>query len=109
MTSAVAPVVYPILFANYSGTFANTANGQSGAISLANKSQDQQKLYGKFSRLGCLLSFDGTVGSDNSIQFTITPNGATIKFVGSVNTDGSSSGTYTATTGGNGTWKLLPK
>ncbi len=109
VTSAVAPVVYPILFANYSGTFANTANGQSGAISLANKSQDQQNFTGNFLVSGVSYPLTGTVGSDNSIQFTITPNGATIKFVGSVNTDGSLSGTYTATTGGNGTWKLLPK
>ncbi len=108
VASATAPVVYPILFANYSGTFANNANGQSGTISLANKSQDQQNFTGNFLISGVSYPMTGTVGSDNSIQFSITPNGATIKFVGSVNTDGSLSGTYTATTGGNGTWKVTP-
>ncbi len=49
----------------------------------------------------------GSFGSDNSIQFTVTDcRGTTIKFSGTVNIDGSLSGSYSASSGGMGTWRM---
>jgi hypothetical protein len=103
---ALSPVVYPFLSHNYSGMFDNTSTGKSTNMSLQIITQQQQNFTGIF---GDATPLNGTVGSDNSIQFTITDSkGAPIKFSGTVNIDGSLSGTYTASAGGMGTWKVSP-
>ncbi|MBA2285745.1 MAG: hypothetical protein H0W02_09695 [Ktedonobacteraceae bacterium] len=103
---ATSPVIYPVLSQRYTGSFHNSSTGKDGNITLQVITQDQKNFTGTF------LSVDpvnGTVGSDNSIQFAITDGkGGQIKFNGTVNIDGSLSGTYTATAGGTGTWKMSP-
>lgn len=108
MKAKKTPDVYPILYAKYSGTFYNNANSKTGAITLLPKTQDQQNFSGDFQTNGTTIAFTGTVGTDNSLQFSFTSSGTTIKFVGSDNTDGSLGGTFTSTAGGNGTWRVTP-
>lgn len=101
---AASPVIYPLLFANYSGNYDNTATGKTGTMTLKVITQNQQSFTGMFDTS---TAANGTVGTDNSIQFTITDsNGSPISFSGTVNVDGSLSGTYKANSGGFGTWKV---
>ena len=103
---SASPVLYPLLFANYSGNFDNTATGKTGTMTLAIITQNQQNFTGMFDTS---ISVNGTVGSDNSIQFTGTDSkGGPIVFTGTVNIDGSLNGTYKASSGGTGTWKITP-
>ncbi|MEO6889802.1 MAG: hypothetical protein ABI456_10865 [Ktedonobacteraceae bacterium] len=103
---ATSPVVYPVLRQKYAGSFHNNSTGKSDNITLEIITQDQKNFTGTF--LG-VDPVNGTVGSDNSIQFAISDGkGGQIKFNGTVNIDGSLSGTYTATAGGTGTWKMSP-
>ncbi len=103
---ATSPVLYPLLFANYSGNFNNTSTGKSGVMTLAIITQNQQHFAGTFDTS---ISVNGTVGSDNSIQFTgADSKGGPIVFTGTVNIDGSLNGTYKASSGGTGTWKVTP-
>ncbi len=103
---ATSPVIYPLLFANYSGNFNNTATGKSGTMTLVIITQNQQNFTGMFDTS---ISVTGTVGTDNSIQFTgADSNGGPVAFSGTVNVDGSLNGTYKASSGGAGTWKVTP-
>jgi hypothetical protein len=103
---AIAPVLYPLLFHKYAGSFTNNSMHKTDNFTLEIITQNQQNFTGLFDGS---LSFDGTVGSDNSIQFTITDaKGTSIKFSGAVNIDGSLSGPYTANSGVTGTWRVTP-
>ena len=106
-TPATAPVLYPLLYQKYAGTYTNNSTHKSGNMTLQIITQNQQNLTGVYDNS---LPFDGTVGSDNSIQFTITDaKGISIKFSGQVTIDGSLSGTIsTAQSGVIGTWKVIP-
>lgn len=104
---AASPVIYPLLFANYSGNFDNTATGKTGTMTLKIITQSQQNFTGMFDSS---ISVNGTVGTDNTIQFTgADSNGGPVVFNGTVNIDGTLNGTYKASSGGAGTWKVTPK
>jgi hypothetical protein len=105
---AANPVVYPLLFANYSGSYLNDSTGKSGGMSLNISSQNQETFKGTYTSTGnWTVSTSGSVDDKNNIQFTVTqPNGIVVKFVGTVNTDRSLRGTYTASSGVNGTWVM---
>ena len=105
-TPSTNPVLYPLLFHNYKGSFTNNSTHKTDNFTLQIITQNQQNFTGTFDNS---LSFDGTVGSDNSIQFTVTDaQGTSIKFTGTVNVDGSLSGPYTANSGVTGTWRETP-
>ena len=105
-TPAISPVLYPLLFHRYAGSFTNNSTHKTDNFTLQIITQNQQNFTGLFDGS---LSFDGTVGSDNSIQFTVTDTqGTSIKFSGTVNVDGSLSGPYTANSGAMGTWRVTP-
>ena len=100
------PVVYPILYHNYSGSFLNTKTNQSANITIQITTQNQQSFTGMFA---AAIAMTGTVGSDNSIQFSIKDaKGVSTKFTGTVNIDGSLSGTFASASGGAGTWNVAP-
>jgi len=106
VSSATSPVLYPLLFANYSGNFNNTATGKSGTMTLTIVTQNQQNFTGEFD---ASIPIKGTVGTDNSIQFTgADDKGNPVVFTGTVNVDSSLNGTYKAVSGGAGTWKVTP-
>jgi hypothetical protein len=100
------PLVYPLLFANYSGNFYNNATAKSGTMTLTIVTQNQKNFTGMFDGS---ISVNGTVGIDNSIQFAGTDTkGEPITFSGTVNVDSSLNGTYKASGNVTGTWKVAP-
>jgi hypothetical protein len=107
---ATNPVVYPLLFANYTGTYRITTTGQSGVLSLNISAQNQETFKGTCTSTGVgTVATTGSVDDKNDIQFSITqPNGVVVKFVGNVNANRSLSGTYTASSGYIGTWSMNP-
>jgi hypothetical protein len=101
-----APLVYPLLFTNYSGNFYNNSTAKSGVMTLMIVTQNQKNFTGMFDSTNSVI---GTVGTDDSIQFVGTDSkGAPITFNGTVNVDGSLNGTYRASDSVTGTWKVTP-
>jgi hypothetical protein len=101
-----APLVYPLLFANYSGNFYNNSTAKSGIMTLTIVTQNQKNFTGMFDSS---ISVNGTVGIDNSIQFAGTDTkGEPVTFSGTVNVDNSLNGTYKASGNVTGTWKVAP-
>lgn len=113
---ASTPSPYPQLASSYSGNIQNTSNGFSSTLSLDSITEDQQ---GDISGIILIANptdggntFNGLVGKDNSITFSasITYLSSPVTFIGSVNKDGSLSGTSSVSgdTTNRNTWKLWP-
>jgi hypothetical protein len=101
-----SPLVYPLLFTNYSGNFYNNSTAKSGTMTLTIVTQDQKNFTGMFDGT---ISVSGTVGTDNSIQFAGPDSkGEPITFSGTINVDSSLNGTYKASGSVTGTWKVTP-
>jgi len=117
-SQASPPSPYPQLASSYSGNIQNTSNGFSTTLRLDSITEDQQ---GDITGIILIANptdggntFNGLVGRDKSITFsaTVTYISSPVTFTGSVNQDGSLSGTSsvsgdTNTTNTN-TWKLWP-
>lgn len=101
-----SPLVYPLLFASYSGNFHNNSTAKDGVMTLTIIGQNQKNFTGMFDSS---VSVKGTVGTDNSIQFAgVDSKGEPLTFIGTVNVDSSLNGTYRASVSVTGTWKVSP-
>ncbi len=107
-------LTYPKLAPAYAGNVHNNTVNITSAFTLTNVVEDAQGNISGNALIGSPLTgsgpFKGSVGTDKSIQFTITPsdNSGTpsIRCIGTVQTDGSLSGTYTIpNTNETGTWQ----
>ncbi len=114
-----APATYPNVAGTYNGTIHNTTADIRTNMSLSIQ-QNQGRINGNFT-VGDELQgngpFEGTIDTANHIQFTVHSDevSAPISFSGSVQSDGSLSGTYCSlneqnqcdpSTGGAGTWHV---
>jgi serine/threonine protein kinase len=109
---------YPHLSSSYSGTAYDTTYQKSANLSFS-ISQNQQAISGtaKVSANGLMDSGNvtGTVGTDETLQFTVTfASGGVSKFVGTISSQKTLSGTYTTTypngisPNHQGTWEVSP-
>ncbi len=105
---------YPMLSAAYTGNVHNNTVNKTATFTLTSVVEDGQGNISGNALVGSPLSgsgpFKGKVGTDKSVQFTVTPNDnsgvSDIHFTGTVQTDGSMSGTYTIPyTSETGTWQ----
>ncbi len=109
--TATAANTFPAVAGNYSGTVTNNANaGKQFVMNLALQ-QNQQSLTGT-----CTLDTvpfpiqNGAVTLSGNVSFSITipasgsSSATTLNFVGSQQSNGNLSGTWTSTTGGQGPW-----
>ncbi len=109
--TATAANTFPNVAGNYSGSFTNNANGgKQGALALALQ-QNQQSLTGTCSVDAAPFPIhNGSVTQSGQVAFSITipatssSSETQVDFVGSQQADGSLSGTFTSSTGGQGTW-----
>jgi Zn-dependent protease with chaperone function len=110
---------YPTLQKLYHGTLVNTTdnNNTSADATLSSIVQDQQGgISGNMTIQPPLVGsgpFTGTVISNGTIQFTVTPTDnslyTTIVFTGTIRADGSMGGIYTLSgTSQGGTWQFRP-
>ena len=106
---------YPVLAGSYAGNVHNNTVNITSAFTLTDVVQDAQGNISGNAHVSSPLAgsgpFKGSVGTDKSIQFTITPNDnsgvSSINCIGTVQTDGTLSGTYTVSgTGETGTWQV---
>ncbi|GCE12088.1 serine/threonine protein kinase [Tengunoibacter tsumagoiensis] len=119
------PASYPILAGGYGGTINDRYTDPATSVSMALQNVQQQSgtLSGYLLLGNGLLgssNFTGTVGSDNSISFTVPSPGSgllPLLFQGSVQSDRSISGTYCSyrgqgqcdkSAGGWGDWTVRP-
>lgn len=115
-TPTPTPNPYPTLVTAYQGTVQNTTYGGTATLELTSIIQNQGEISGNViigPGLNGSGTFTGTIGSDGSVSFydNTTDGSPDIDFSGSLNADGSLSGTYTAVTifgsqGGN--WQATP-
>jgi serine/threonine protein kinase len=109
--TATSANTFPTVAGNYSGTVTNNANaGKQFVMNLALQ-QNQQNLTGT-----CTLDTvpfpiqNGVVTLSGNVSFSITipasgsSSATTLNFVGSQQSNGNLSGTWTSTTGGQGPW-----
>ncbi len=105
---------YPMLAAAYAGNVHNNTVNITSTFTLTNVVEDAQGNISGNAGIAAPLAgsgpFKGTVSTNKSIQFTITPNDnsgvSTIRCIGTVGDNGSLSGNYTVTnTGETGTWQ----
>lgn len=94
-------LAYPHLASSYQGIVQNTTAGESSLFTLTIV-QDQQAISGREQVGPGLLAgsgpFTGTVGTDNSIHFTVNADdgsNAVTTFTGSITSQNTLSGTYT--------------
>jgi serine/threonine protein kinase len=113
---------YPNVAGSYTGTLQNTRANVQVSMSLSIQ-QDQGKIHGYFTVGQPLVGsnpFTGTVDTTRHIQFTVESyhGNAPLFFEGTVQTDGSMSGTYcslgqdgqcSSQAGGGGTWQVSRK
>ena len=118
LSNPLQPASYPHLSSIYGGTASDTTYNTSGNLSLF-FSQNQQTISGtaKVFANGLIASgnFIGTVGTDETLQFTVTfSTGGISKFVGTISSQNTLSGTYTTTypnglfPNHQGTWQASP-
>ena len=114
MTRTSTPT-YPMLRAAYAGNVYNNIVNITSTFTLTDIVEDAQGTISGNTHIGSPLvgsgPFKGSVGTDKSVQFTITPNDnsgvSSINCIGTVQTDGLLSGTYTVSaTGEKGTWQV---
>ncbi len=109
--TATAANTFPDVAGNYTGTLTNTANaGKQFALTLALQ-QNQQSLTGTCSLDASPFPIqNGTVTLSGHVSFSISIPGSggssatQVNFVGAQQSNGSLSGTWTSTTGGQGPW-----
>lgn len=103
-----------MLTAAYAGNVHNNTVNITSTFTLTSAVEDQNGNISGNALVGSPLAgsgpFKGSVGTDKSIQFTITPNDnagvSTIQCTGTVQADGSLSGNYTIPdTSETGTWQ----
>ncbi len=113
---------YPNLDNQYVGGIHNTPGNIDGTMTLTNVHQNGATIGGTLiltnGLSGTATFTNGTVASNNTLQFEVTPytQYPPLLFQGRVNTDGSLTGTYCSVqgnqcndaAGGYGTWKVLP-
>lgn len=118
LSNPLQPASYPHLSSSYLGTVYDTTYNKSGNLSLF-FSQNQQAISGtaKVFANGLMDSgnFTGTVGTDDTLQFTVTfSSGGVSKIVGTISSQNTLSGTYTTTypngisPNHQGTWEASP-
>ena len=109
---------YPHLSSSYTGTVHDTTYQTSGTLSLS-FTQNQQEINGTANVVANGLtssgSFSGTVGTDDTLQFTVTfSSGGISRIVGTISSQNTLSGTYTTTypngilPSHEGTWEASP-
>ena len=105
---------YPMLASAYAGSVHNNTVNMTGTFTLTNVVEDAQGNISGNVLIGAPLAgsgpFKGSVGTDKSIQFTITPSDnsgvSSIHCTGNVQADGSLIGIYTVSnTAETGTWQ----
>lgn len=106
--TATAANAFPNVAGSYAGSFNNNANGQSGPLAL-NLQQNQSVLTGTCSIDNSPFTIqNGQVSTSGGVQFTVTipssSGNVVVNFVGSVQSNGGLAGTFTSSTGGQGTW-----
>ncbi|HLJ32472.1 MAG TPA: protein kinase [Ktedonobacteraceae bacterium] len=109
--TATAANTFPAVAGTYAGTITNTANaGKQFAMAL-NLQQNQQTLTGTCSIDTAPFTIqNGLVTLTGHVSFSVTIPGSggssatQVNFVGSQQSDGSLSGTWTSSTGGQGPW-----
>ena len=113
---------YPSVDSQYSGSIHNTPGNIDGTMTLTNVHQNGSTIAGTLTLTNGLsgtASFtNGTVASNNTVQFEVTPytQYPPLLFQGRVNADGSLTGTYCSVqnnqcnyaAGGYGTWRVYP-
>jgi len=113
---------YPNLDNQYVGSIHNTPGNRDGTMTLSNIHQNGTTIGGTLMLTnglsGTATFTNGTVTSNNTVQFEVTPytQYPPLLFQGQVNTDGSLTGTYCSVqgnacnyaAGGYGTWKVSP-
>ena len=106
---------YPQLSASYTGNVHNNTVNVTSTFTFTGVVEDAQGNISGNAHVSSPLAgsgpFKGSVGTDKSIQFTITPNDnsgvSSINCIGTVQSDGTLSGTYTVSgTGETGTWQV---
>lgn len=118
--SSAPPGGYPDVAGTHNGTIHNTPADQSASMQMS-INQKSGSISGNITLGPGLLGtgpFTGSVGQNQSIQFTDPVSGhATLQFSGKIASDGSMNGTYCSlnssnacdnNAGGYGTWKLDP-
>jgi eukaryotic-like serine/threonine-protein kinase len=121
-TPTTVPPGYPQVAGTHNGTVDNTNSNQTANMTLS-LNQNAGQISGNVTISGPLLGsgsiYNGSVGTNNSIQFTVTGYAglAPLLFRGTVNTDGSMNGSYCSidstgncnpSVGGQGTWHMVP-
>ncbi len=109
--TATAANTFPAVAGNYSGNLTNNANaGKQFAMALSLQ-QNQQTLTGTCSLVSLPFPIqNGSVTQSGQVSFSITipasgsSSASQFNFVGTRQSDGSLSGTYTASAGGEGPW-----
>ncbi len=112
---------YPNVDNQYSGSIHNTPGNIDGTMTLTNVHQNGPTIGGMLTLTNGLsgtATFTGTVSSNNTLQFEVTPytQYPPLLFQGHLNADGSLTGTYCSVqnnqcdyaAGGYGTWKVYP-
>ena len=106
---------YPMLASMYAWNLHNNTVNITSIFTFTDVVEDAQGNISGNAHVGSPLAgsgpFKGSVSTDKSIQFTITPNDnagvSSINCIGTVQADGSLSGTYTVSgTGETGTWQV---
>ena len=113
---------YPSVDDQYSGSIHNTPGNIDGTMTLTNVHQSGPTIGGTLiltnGLSGTATFTNGTVTSNNTLQFEVTPyiQYPSLFFQGHINADGSLTGTYCSVqanqcnyaAGGYGTWKVYP-
>lgn len=121
--SQTVTATYPSLTMRYNGTISNkfTTPSTDTSMSLSQLQQDGAVIRGYFSVGSGLVgngNFNGTVTTDNKIQFLVPSSSELLPlfFTGQIQKDGSISGSYCSyqdnscdyTGGGHGAWHVIP-
>ncbi|MDQ2904324.1 MAG: protein kinase [Chloroflexota bacterium] len=124
-SSATAPPIggtFPQLAGGYSGQIHNAPANVTKGMTLSPVHQSQGTINGQFNVAGPELigsgPFSGTVDTQGNVSFTVTSSGVRpLLFTGTINKDGSISGSYCSldgtnhcnhAVGGFGTWRVQP-